>query len=131
MRLRRPPAMTPRAFRDSQTHSLHLLVRLILHFCIFSLATALLPSGEALRVAKASLRVSEVVCLLKLGSSFMYKITCEIVAEDRDAALSKLLALVNQGYDAMRENGDLPISWSIGDMKGNGEMRAGLFLPNT
>jgi hypothetical protein len=60
----------------------------------------------------------------------LYKIACEIVAEDRAAALAKLLALVNQGYDALRERGDLPISWSIGDMKGNGEMRAGSFLPN-
>lgn len=59
--------------------------------------------------------------------SALYRITAEIVAADRDAALSILLKLVNDGYTSLRERGDLPISWSQGDVSGNGEFRAGLY----
>lgn len=58
-----------------------------------------------------------------------YRITAEIVAADRAAALSILLKLVNDGYDSLRERGDLPTSWSQGDITGNGEFRAGLYSP--
>lgn len=57
----------------------------------------------------------------------LYKMTLEIVAEDREAATKLLLQLSNDGYESLRSGASNPVWVSIGGMSGNGVLQGAPF----